>query len=132
LFNIVRWHVGYACTLKDAFVLAGYQPHGGYSAHRAEKNLPIMTFCSALSGKVGFIIRARSDRDAYRYIRLLGFAQPRFSFSMSIVIKRARKSVNKMNTPPANRTISKPPDIAFPLTIAFWDLQVRKDPIARV
>jgi len=26
LFNIVRWHVGHACTLKDACVSAGNQP----------------------------------------------------------------------------------------------------------
>ncbi len=36
------------------------------------------------------------------------------------------------NTPPAKKTISKPPEIALPLIIAFWDLQVRKAPITRV
>ena len=38
------------------------------SDHRVKKNFPIMTFCSALSGKVGFVIRARSARGAYQYI----------------------------------------------------------------
>lgn len=146
------WYVVHAWPLKDACIL-GYL---GSATWRSlclsyRETTPIIALSPALSGKVRVVLRVRSARVAYHCIGWLGSRQVRSSFSISTAIKRARRSINNWtgiswfstwnwiylktlttNTPAASATISKPPETALPLTIAFWDLQVRKAPINRV